>query len=118
VYVDAQEEDEIQNLKDEIDVLKTEIHALRAEKKLRQGKQSEGSDQEKISDGKSCCMLSSTDLSAGNDVELTYLQVMTSLQGGVLPSKVTRHNIWNGSATVLGCIFPRMCSLLMSPKAR
>lgn len=118
MYIDAQEEDEIQNLKDEIDVLKTEIHAFRAEKKLRQGKQPEGSDLEKISDGKCCCMLSSTDLSAGYDVELTYLQVMISLQGGVLPSKVTSHKIWNGRAMVLGCIFLRMCSLLMSPKAR
>jgi len=118
VYIDAQEEDEIQNLKDEIDVLKTENHALRAEKKLRQGKQPEGRGLEKISNGKYCCMLSSTDLSTGYDVELTYLQVMTSLQGGVLPSKVTRHNIWNGSATVLGWTFQRVCSLLISPKAR
>lgn len=114
VYIDTQKE--IKVLREENGALKAEILALRAEKKLRQA---EDSDLKKISDGEDCCMLCLADsLSTSYVVELICMQVMTSLQGGVLSSKVTRHNIWNGRAMVLGCIFPRMCSLLMSPKAR
>ena len=113
VYIDTQKENKV--LREENDALKAEILALRAKKKLRQA---EDSDLRKICDGKHCCMLCLADcLSTGCDVELICMQVMM-LQGGVLPSKVIRHNIWNGRAMVLGCIFLRMCSLLMSPKAR
>ena len=114
VYIDTQTENKV--LRDENDALKAEILTLRAKEKLRQA---EESDLKQISDGEHCCMLCLADsLSTGCDVELICMQVMMSLQGGVLPSKVTRHNIWNGRAMVLGCTFQRVCSLLMSPKAR
>ena len=112
-YIDTQKENKV--LREENDALKAEILALRAEKKLRQA---EDSDFKKISDGKRCCMLCLADSLSTGYVELICMQVMMLLQGGVLPSKVTRHNIWNGSPMVLGCTFPSMCSLLMSPKAR
>jgi len=114
VCIDVLKEDE--DLREENDALKAANLTLRAEKKLRQAAES---DLIKISDGKCCYMLCLADgLSTGYVVELICMQVMMSLQGGVLPSKVTRHNIWNGRATVLGCTFPRVCSFLMNPKAK